>query len=284
MIAGLELAFAVVSLAAAAGGTALLVARTSRAAGGLELLAGVCGLLALALHGPLRAPTAGWALGLFAATVVHPAALVVYPRMPASGVSRAAAAAVVLPGAGAVLVLVLGGQDAVAVTGWVGMVTVLAVTASLWWRLERVPEHRRPLLWAALATGACLFVGLSLVFALGWVAPAVALQALVPAALVVGVLRPEAVDVRSLLVGAVVSAVVVMGYLAVFLGVDAAARTEGVLLGPRSYALLGLVCALGVRPLTLVLRVVIDRMLFGDRPDPIRAATRMAGRLGEDPS
>jgi signal transduction histidine kinase len=281
--AGFAAAFVVVSLAAVGGGGLLLAARRSRAAGGLEVLAGGCGLLALWLHAVPDATVAASALGLLAATVVHPAALVVYPCVPHGTLPRAAAGAVLLPGLGAVGIVLARVPGAGALSGWAAMGAVLALTASLWWRLERAPEHRRPLLWAALATGGCLFVGLALVFALGWVGPAVAVQALVPVALAVGVLRPEAVDVRSLLVGVVVSAVVVMGYLAVFLGIDAAARTDGVVLGARSYALLGLVCALGVRPLTVVLRVVVDRMLFGDRPDPIRAATRMAGRLGEDP-
>ncbi len=115
-------------------------------------------------------------------------------------------------------------------------------------------------------------------------AAATAVQAAAPLALAVGVVRPAAVDVRGLVVRVVVAGVVATGYVATFAGVAAAAELAGLALTAPAYAVLGLLCAAGVHPATLVLGGVVDRLLFGDRPDPIVAAARVAGRLGEDPA
>jgi two-component system NarL family sensor kinase len=88
----------------------------------------------------------------------------------------------------------------------------------------------------------------------------------------------------GLVVGAVVAVVVVMAYVAAFVGawallalLGAAAQT------PATFALIGVVCAFGVHPLRVILRGVVDRLLFGDRPDPLRAATRVADSVSDDP-
>ena len=36
-------------------------------------------------------------------------------------------------------------------------------------------------------------------------------------------------------------------------------------------------------PTQVVLRGVVDQLLFGERPDPLGAASQVAGRIGEDP-
>ena len=41
--------------------------------------------------------------------------------------------------------------------------------------------------------------------------------------------------------------------------------------------------AVGFHPLTVLLRGIIDRLLFGDRPDPITAVTHVGQRLGDEP-
>jgi hypothetical protein len=46
---------------------------------------------------------------------------------------------------------------------------------------------------------------------------------------------------------------------------------------------IGVVCAFGVHPLRVVLRGVVDRLLVGDRPDPLRAATRVADSVSDNP-
>ncbi len=40
---------------------------------------------------------------------------------------------------------------------------------------------------------------------------------------------------------------------------------------------------LRVPPLMVMLRGVVDQLLFGDRPDPLQAATRVVDRIGDDP-
>ena len=42
--------------------------------------------------------------------------------------------------------------------------------------------------------------------------------------------------------------------------------------------------AFGVRPLQVMLRGVVDQLLFGDRPDPLAAATSLADSIGDDPA
>jgi two-component system NarL family sensor kinase len=42
--------------------------------------------------------------------------------------------------------------------------------------------------------------------------------------------------------------------------------------------------AFGVRPLEVMLRGVVDQLLFGDRPDALTAATNLADRIGDDPA
>ena len=103
----------------------------------------------------------------------------------------------------------------------------------------------------------------------------------------VGVVRPDVVDVRGLVTRAVVTATVFVGYLAAAIGLAsggrgrrAASRCETTPMVVRCAPLL----AFGVRPLQVLLRGVVDQLLFGDRPDPLAAATSVADRIGDDPA
>lgn len=53
---------------------------------------------------------------------------------------------------------------------------------------------------------------------------------------------------------------------------------------PGVQAIVALLGAAALRPGAVVLRVVIDRLLFGDRPDSLHAATRALDRFGADPA
>lgn len=78
--------------------------------------------------------------------------------------------------------------------------------------------------------------------------------------------------------------VVAVSYLSVFIAVVAALQALGVDDPPVPlYAVIGLLLAAGYHPLRVVLRGLIDELLFGDRLDPLVAATRVADRIGEDP-
>ena len=53
---------------------------------------------------------------------------------------------------------------------------------------------------------------------------------------------------------------------------------------PTPMVVLCALLAFGVRPLQVLLRGVVDQLLFGDRPDPLAAATSLADRIGDDPA
>ena len=89
---------------------------------------------------------------------------------------------------------------------------------------------------------------------------------------------------RGLVVRAVVLAVAVVTYLALF--VTLASFLEVVADRPLKVGALGLVGALVAitfQPLQVMLRGVVDELLFGSRPDPLGAASEVAGRIGDDP-
>ncbi|MDQ1248520.1 MAG: hypothetical protein QG597_2893 [Actinomycetota bacterium] len=95
---------------------------------------------------------------------------------------------------------------------------------------------------------------------------AVAVLAAIPVAVAVGVLRPEVVDVRGLVVNVSVFAVLVLGYIAAFVGVLSLAEVlGGAALSPAALAVVGLLGALAFHPAGVMLRSVIDPLLFGGR-------------------
>ena len=173
--------------------------------------------------------------------------------------------------------------------GALGTVTVVTLIAHTWWRIECAVGHeRRALAWMAFTAGSVALVTALLVFAfegrLQGAAPTT-LLGLVAAGLYVGTALPEIVDVRGLAVSVVVYTVVVLSYVALFVGLASLLEVvagPGVSIG--SLALLGALAAMFVRPLLVVLRTAVDEILFGHRPDPLDAASRVVGRFGGDVS
>ena len=79
--------------------------------------------------------------------------------------------------------------------------------------------------------------------------------------------------------------VAVVTYISVFAG--AAAVLE--ILGDEVpsvgvLAVIGVLAAMTFNPLQVMLRGVVDELLFGRRPDPLDAASRVAGQVGDDPA
>ena len=180
------------------------------------------------------------------------------------------------------------------VVGAMAITSVAILVAHLWWRIERADtDGRRPLLWLALALAAAsLACGVLTFSAEGGtgaasdvvVAAGIALLAVVPVAMYVGATRPDVVDVRALVVSVVVFAVALTCYVSLYVG--AVSFLE--ILGDRRPILgvLGVVGALAattLHPLQVVLRGVVDTLLFGQRPDPLGAASHVVDRIGEDP-
>jgi len=179
-------------------------------------------------------------------------------------------------------------HDDDAVSSAMALALALGLLAHLWWRFENSDEDDRlAVLWlslsavtATIAFGHALF--LTTQVASGVIGAVV--YATVGPAMALGVRRPRIVDVRGLIVQVVVLGVVLIVYIALFIGVvstlDLLGQPDpsmGVL------ALIGALAATTFHPLRVVLRGVVDEILFGDRPDPLDAAAQVVGRVGDDP-
>jgi hypothetical protein len=249
----------------------------------LETAAGVAMLTGTVLSAA-GVDTAAWFAVVAASGLLMPVALTAYPllrrRHPVDFV-----ALVVIAGGGALMTLQARDDT---VVGALGMAMGVVFFAHTWWRIERsVDRERRALIWMALTVGSVGMVAGSLTFT-SQAAPvslvAIALFGLLGPALYVGVALPDIVDVRALVVTVVVFTVAAITYLGLFMTVAsllemAAGETPTV----GALAVVGALVATTFRPLQVVLRGVVDELLFGRRPDPLDAANVVAGRIGEDP-
>jgi two-component system NarL family sensor kinase len=168
-------------------------------------------------------------------------------------------------------------------------VVLIAVGGHLWWRLEQGPAtERRALTWMALAFGSSFLVTGLVSFAADSATGSVGAEiffAVVGPALYVGATRPDLADVRALVVPVVTYLTAAVVYLAVFIG--AASVIEELGGGTRPTVAVLAVCATVLattfHPMQVVLRGVVDELLFGVRPDPLDAAGLVSGRIGDDP-
>lgn len=278
--------FAGVLLAACTAGSGVLLAYTRAAAlaGWFMALAGGGGLLGLWLIDATSSVDAGQYVLVVAGFVLLPASLWAYPHprwRHAVDVLLAAA----LIGPGLVGCFYVRDPDVLIVMGIVGF---LALVAQMWWRLERSSgQERRALAWVALTTAVTALISLTLQFVAsneGIIAASVAILAAIPLSMVVGVLRPDTVDVRGLAVAASVTATLAIGYLAYFASAVAVLQIVGITdPSPVALAVVGLLGAVALHPAASALRGVMDEILFGGRPDPLDAASRVADTIGRDP-
>ena len=172
----------------------------------------------------------------------------------------------------------------------IGPMAVVALCLQTLWRYERAGrEERRSLVWMAVGAGIPLIVGMPIAFFLptvfGGVA-AVGLWVILGPALVLGTRDPDRLDAQAVGVrfAEIVCAVIV--YIALFGTIQAllGLLTEDGTLGPGPVALAAALCAFALYPTRIVLRRVLDEILFGSRPDALRAATDVAGVAAADPS
>ena len=162
------------------------------------------------------------------------------------------------------------------------------LVAHTWWRLERGDEPtRRALAWPAVAGAGAGLIGLLITFLAptdgGLVVVALAF-ALVGPAMFVGATHPDVVDVRVVVVQVVVVAAVLLGYISLFTLM--ASLLEVILRRPATVAELAVAGALATLPLPAMrtaLRGVVDELLFGQRSDPLDAATHVADHAAGDP-
>ena len=277
------LALAVLGVSAAVSGLALFGVRRVRPSAVLMVLAG----LAIISGAVLEATGGGYAALLafiIGGAFLAPLALTAYPaitlRHPVDFVSL-----VVVGGSGCMAVA-WAESDAAVFT----MILVIGCTliAHTWWKIERATDPDRwALKWMALAgslAGITMFI--TPFMQLGTVGEVIAYLAMstVAPALYVGVRRPEVVDVRGLMVRFVVFVTAVAGYVALFMTVESLVEILGGRVPPPgTLAIIGAVAATTFHPLQVVLRAVVDELLFGARPDPLGAATRVVGHIGDDP-
>ncbi|MCW2748154.1 MAG: hypothetical protein JWP10_1296 [Nocardioidaceae bacterium] len=171
------------------------------------------------------------------------------------------------------------------------MMLVLAavLVVYLWWRLETSGERdRQSLLWLVLATGTATMMVIPLAFLVptdtGGVLTILSGLAIAPA-MAIGVRNPDLVDVRALIVRVVVVSVAMVGFFAVFIGVASIIEQfKGDPADTAVLAVVGAVCAIFFQPLRVILQGVIDQILFGERPDPVHAASQVGDHIAGDPA
>jgi two-component system, NarL family, sensor kinase len=263
-------------------GAALLVLRWNQLAAWVVTLTGIALVAGSVLDATEHEATA-WRLLTLAVALGLPVSLVTYPlvrwRHPVEFV-----ALVVIVASGALMVL---RADHLPTLGGLGTVTFVTLIGHTWWRIEHaVGRERWALQWMALTAGSVALVTGLLAFAfegrLQGAAPTL-LFGLVAAALYLGTALPQIVDVRGLVVSVVVSTAVLLSYAALFVALASLLELvagPGVSIG--SLALLGALAALFVRPLQIALRTAVDEILFGHRPDPLDAASRVVSQFGGD--
>jgi signal transduction histidine kinase len=166
--------------------------------------------------------------------------------------------------------------------GWVVGIAYVAAVAGLVVRYRSGGERlRRQLLWLLLA----LLLMLVVLGVWGPLVPGLAVLnllviALVPISMMIAVLRYQLLDIRLVLSRAVLytllTAAVVAGYLLLVAAADMTLRREA---GLGTSVVATLVIALGFDPVRQRLQRLVDRALYGDRSDPVRAVTRMGEQL-----
>lgn len=262
-----------------AGGEAVRGRRPAQPVGVLLSAAGL--LLLAAAAGASRLPVDATAvLAVLGGLTAFPLALAVFPDRPLPRVAGPVLVGTVLVATAVALVH----PTYSSTVGSMGLVVGVAVIAAVWWRYEAAAAAERgALMWLVLAAVFTLVAGGLPAFLVEASLPAVAAATAVPAAMVIGVRRPAAADVRLLTVRGVVLAVTFALYVAVFSGVLAVLRLQGADLSGGALGALGAALAIGFQPARTVLQGVIDELLFGDRADPGRAMAGVGGRLADDP-
>ena len=271
-----------------AGASVLLLVRhrTPVRVPALLLAAAVSGLLAVTLRlttGPGAVPERLWVLSVL---LLVPVALVLYPDdRPPAGLGGVAPAVVAMAGVLAVL-----DPDRYAAGDLGVLVAYLLVLAVQWWRYERSgPAGRRMLQWLALGAVPGPVVAALASFVVPPEPAAVlhlAVWAVLVTCVVIGLTAPEVRDVRAMALSVAVHAITALLVISVFAGVVALAEVVAgrpVVLSPGALGLIAAACAIGYAPFARLFRQVLELLLFGARSDPIRAASRVGERLGDDP-
>jgi two-component system, NarL family, sensor kinase len=160
-------------------------------------------------------------------------------------------------------------------------VYALAV-ASLVVRYRRGGDtERRQLLWLLLAGVAALAYG-AVVWGIFNTGPILGLLVftLIPAAVAIAILRYQLLDIRLVVSRALVYGILTAGAAGAYIGLvallDVMVRSRVSL---ESAVVASVVIAIGFNPARVRLQRLIDRRLYGDRRDPVRAVSLVGERL-----
>lgn len=166
--------------------------------------------------------------------------------------------------------------------------TLLAAIAGIVVRYRRGDERtRRQLLWLLLAATVAAVLVVSLRFAgpigsTDFPIIVLTLVALIPASMTVAVLRYQLLDIRLVWSRTVTYLLLTAAVAATYLGL---VELTDRLLRPRINAsgavLATLVVAIGFDPVRVRLQRFVDRLFYGDRGNPVRAASSVAAQLTE---
>jgi signal transduction histidine kinase len=279
---------ALLIIVAGVSGTILVATRQARLSGVFLVVAALIGAAAVGIRLLDGSSDLEFAVVVVATYLALPVAVLTYPlwewRKPVDFITSTTVVA-----AGAISV---GGFREPAVLGTMGVVIGLTLALYLWWRIEMTSsaDVRVALQWLAVTLGSVGIIMGLVAFALegvngGMQVDVVVLLLSLPIgpAMVVGALRPDLLDVRGIVVWGVVVCVTVIVYLSVFAGIISGLEWMGADPSPGALGVIGAALALGFHPTLVILRGVVEQLLFGDRPDPLQAATQVADRIGDDP-
>jgi signal transduction histidine kinase len=298
-------------------GAILAVQRPGNAVGWLLLLAGVAPLTTAAamslglvgaqhgwpgavVGGLLTVFNAAWPFGI---GLFLPLALQVFPTgRPVSprwrwvlGLTAVAGVLFVLSSIGTEP-LTMGGREyrpsfGIQFAGWLQpawyvanfgpLIGIVAGIGALVVRYRRGDERlRRQLLWLVFAIIAMVVLNLPR-FIVG-TGPILLLLAfpLIPVAITIAILRYQLLDIRLALSRAVLYLLLTVAVAAAYLGLVGA--FDALLRGAGAPVLATLVIALVFNPVRVRLQRAVDRLLYGNRSDPVRAVSRVGERLAAD--
>jgi signal transduction histidine kinase len=140
--------------------------------------------------------------------------------------------------------------------------------------LRARPPERQQLAWLLLVVVPLLLVAFLTPSMPGFLA----LGFGVPVAIAVGVLRYRLLGIETVLRRGLVYGLLTATVVAVYLVVTAAAGTQ-LGRGPLPGVVAAALVAVGLTPLRDRLQVAVDRLVYGDRRDPMRAVTRLGDRV-----
>jgi two-component system, NarL family, sensor kinase len=164
--------------------------------------------------------------------------------------------------------------------------TLLAAIAGLVVRYRRGDERvRRQLLWLLLAATitAALIASSRLagpIEVTGYPIILLTLVALIPASMTVAVLRYRLLDIRLVWSRTVTYLLLTAAVAGTYLGlVEVVERLVRPRVDVSGAVIATLVVAIGFNPVRVRLQRLVDRLLYGDRADPVRAASSVAAQV-----